>query len=72
MAQDTSFIPKTTAVIKSPYQGRGLGLLSATALIFFTASLLLSFGLFFYRGYLDAQKKALAENLKKAEDTIKK
>ena len=67
MPDGQTFIPKTTSAIKLSYQGRGLGWLTGAALIFFIAALLLSFGLFFYRGYLDAQKKVKAEALKTAE-----
>lgn len=67
MPDGQSFIPKTASAIRPLYQGRGLGWLIGIASAFFIASLLLSFGLFFYRGYLEAQIKTLAENLKKAE-----
>ncbi|MEK7566818.1 MAG: hypothetical protein AAB527_01640 [Patescibacteria group bacterium] len=67
MAEEQTFIPKTTAATKLLYQGRGLGWLTGAALIFFVASLLLSFGLFFYKDYLEADKKTLADELKKSE-----
>lgn len=50
-----------------PYRARGLGWLSGLSLIFFILSLLLSFGLFFYRSYLEGQIKTLANNLQKVE-----
>ena len=66
MPDQTTFIPKT-ASIKLPYQGRGFGWLAGGALIFFILSMLLLFGLFFYKGYLESRTEDLSSDLKNAE-----
>lgn len=67
MADQTTFIPKTSPV-KMPYSGRGLGLFTGLASFFFILSLLLSFGLFFYRGLLQTQIEELGSTLAKVEN----
>ncbi len=67
MADQTTFIPKTTPQIKIPYSSRGLGWLMGLSSVFFVLSLLLSFGLFFYRGLLEDDIKKLGEDLAKVE-----
>lgn len=66
MPEGQTFISKTSAV-KLPIRSASLGWLSTLSLIFFMLSLLLSFGLFFYRGLLENQIGALEANLKKVE-----
>lgn len=67
MPDQTTFIPKTSPV-KIPYSGRGLGLFTGLASVFFILSLLLSFGLFFYRGLLQTQIDELGATLAKVEN----
>ena len=50
-----------------PYSSRGLGWLLGLSSVFFILSLLLSFGLFFYRGLLEDQIKTFGEDLAKVE-----
>lgn len=66
MPDQPTFIPKTS-VAKLPYKKAGIGLFGNLSIIIFILSLLFSFGLFFYRGYLNDQVKSLAENLAKVE-----
>src|SRR3990167_1275882 len=66
MQEGTSFIPKIETA-KIYYSGKNLGWLSGLALVFFVLSLILSFGLFFYRGFLEAQIDTLSSSLKKVE-----
>lgn len=66
MADQTTFIPKTTFA-KIPYRPRGLGWFNFLAFILFIAALLLSLGLFFYRGLLQGQIDSLSITLKKVE-----
>ena len=68
MADQTTFIPKTTPQIKIPHGSRGLGWLMGLSSVFFILSLLLSFGLFFYKGLLEGEIKTLGENLAKVEN----
>ncbi len=66
MQEGTSFIPKIETV-KIAHSGKNLGWLSGLALVFFVLSLVLSFGLFFYRGFLEAQIDTLSASLQKVE-----
>lgn len=66
MIDQTTFISKTPT-IKPTYKKVGLGLFSIAAIFFFVASLILSFGLFFYRGFLENQVEDLTATLEKVE-----
>ncbi|OGZ29135.1 MAG: hypothetical protein A2931_04435 [Candidatus Niyogibacteria bacterium RIFCSPLOWO2_01_FULL_45_48] len=66
MPEISSFIPKTEAV-KQIYSSKGLGWLMGLSSVFFILSLMLSFGLFFYRGFLETGIAKLSDDLKKVE-----
>ncbi|MEK7599224.1 MAG: hypothetical protein AAB474_02105 [Patescibacteria group bacterium] len=68
MVEKETFIPKIAPMAeKTLYQARGIGWLNTGAFILFAISLLISVGLFFYRGLIRGQINNLSATLQKVE-----